>query len=163
MTRPDFRDFSSHDEGIMHSPKGTTWKDHKYIKKVNGIYYYAKDKVSDWNEKREKEKQLKEDIEQEKKFEKQERHMVDLDKQQISENQKYKKIAEWELQGRQYYNDALEKAKGFLDKALDSNSEKMREAESEIESREKKIENWEIFKEKDEQRLGKKIKQYRGL
>lgn len=25
---------------LQHSPKGTTWKDHKYIKKVNGRYVY---------------------------------------------------------------------------------------------------------------------------
>lgn len=25
---------------LQHSPKGTTWKDHKYIKKVNGRYIY---------------------------------------------------------------------------------------------------------------------------
>lgn len=25
---------------LEHSPKGTTWKDHKYIKKVNGRYVY---------------------------------------------------------------------------------------------------------------------------
>lgn len=31
---------------LMHSAKGSTWKNHKYIKKVNGVYYYAKDKVS---------------------------------------------------------------------------------------------------------------------
>lgn len=39
MVRPDYMDF------ISHSAKGTTWKDHKYIKKINGIYYYAKDKI----------------------------------------------------------------------------------------------------------------------
>lgn len=27
----------------MHSAKGTTWDDHKYIKKVNGVYYYPSD------------------------------------------------------------------------------------------------------------------------
>lgn len=28
---------------IIHSAKGSTWDDHKYIKKVNGVYYYPKD------------------------------------------------------------------------------------------------------------------------
>lgn len=36
MIRPDFRDFRS----IIHSAKGTTWEDHKYIKRVDGTYYY---------------------------------------------------------------------------------------------------------------------------
>jgi hypothetical protein len=31
---------------IAHSAKGTTWKNHKYIKKINGVYYYAKDAAS---------------------------------------------------------------------------------------------------------------------
>lgn len=33
---------------LMHSPKGTTWKDHKYIKIENGRYIYetAKNKIS---------------------------------------------------------------------------------------------------------------------
>lgn len=30
---------------IVHSAKGSTWKNHKYIKKINGVYYYAKDKA----------------------------------------------------------------------------------------------------------------------
>lgn len=28
---------------LIHSAKGTTWDDHKYVKKVNGVYYYPKD------------------------------------------------------------------------------------------------------------------------
>lgn len=163
MIRPDFRDFSIHDEGIMHSPKGTTWKDHKYIKKINGVYYYAKDKISDWNQKREEEKAFQEDVKREKEYEKQELRMLDLDEQQISENQRYKKMAEWELKGRQYYNDALEKVSSFLDQAMDSNAEGMRKAESEIKYREKNIEDWKMFEEKDMERLGEKIKKYRGI
>ena len=27
---------------LQHSAKGSTWKDHKYIKKVDGTYYYPK-------------------------------------------------------------------------------------------------------------------------
>lgn len=32
------------DEFLSHSAKGTVWKDHKYIKKEDGRYYYADDK-----------------------------------------------------------------------------------------------------------------------
>lgn len=31
---------------IIHSPKGTTWKDHKYFKKENGKYYYKDELTS---------------------------------------------------------------------------------------------------------------------
>lgn len=31
---------------LSHSKKGSTWKDHKYIKKVDGTYYYPKDSSS---------------------------------------------------------------------------------------------------------------------
>jgi poly-gamma-glutamate capsule biosynthesis protein CapA/YwtB (metallophosphatase superfamily) len=31
---------------LTHSAKGTTWKDHKYIKKINGVYYYTKEELS---------------------------------------------------------------------------------------------------------------------
>lgn len=34
-TRPDFREFK-----LEHSAKGTTWDDHKYVKKIDGVYYY---------------------------------------------------------------------------------------------------------------------------
>lgn len=33
MVRPDYKEF-------LHSAKGSTWEDHKYIKRVNGTYYY---------------------------------------------------------------------------------------------------------------------------
>lgn len=33
------------EEYLAHSAKGTTWKDHKYIKKVNDRYIYAKDSL----------------------------------------------------------------------------------------------------------------------
>lgn len=36
---------------LMHSAKGSTWKNHKYVKKVNGVYYYAKDKVTEAKDK----------------------------------------------------------------------------------------------------------------
>lgn len=39
--RPDFRDFKG--VGLMqllHSAKGSTWEEHKYIKRVDGTYYY---------------------------------------------------------------------------------------------------------------------------
>lgn len=31
---------------IIHSAKGSTWKNHKYIKKLNGIYYYTKEQLA---------------------------------------------------------------------------------------------------------------------
>lgn len=43
MIRPNFRDFSGGSTLIIHSAKGSTWKDHKYIKKIDGTYYYPKD------------------------------------------------------------------------------------------------------------------------
>lgn len=39
--RPDFRDFRG--SGLLvlaHSAKGSTWNNHKYIKRINGTYYY---------------------------------------------------------------------------------------------------------------------------
>lgn len=35
---------NSGDEYLAHSAKGSTWKDHKYIKKEGGRYYYADEK-----------------------------------------------------------------------------------------------------------------------
>lgn len=40
MVRPDFRDFSNINQGIIHSAKGSVWDDHKYVKKIDGVYYY---------------------------------------------------------------------------------------------------------------------------
>lgn len=46
MIRPDYRDFvrsrglSIVQGSIAHSAKGSTWDDHKYIKRVDGTYYY---------------------------------------------------------------------------------------------------------------------------
>lgn len=34
MVRPDYRRF------ISHSAKGSEWEDHKYVKKIDGVYYY---------------------------------------------------------------------------------------------------------------------------
>lgn len=36
MIIPNFKDF-------RHSVKGTTWKSHKYIKRIEGVYYYPDD------------------------------------------------------------------------------------------------------------------------
>lgn len=36
---PDYRDFYG-STVISHSAKGSTWKDHKYIKIINGLYFY---------------------------------------------------------------------------------------------------------------------------
>lgn len=47
MRRPDFRDYQGGTFVIVHSAKGSTWKKgHKYVKKVNGKYYYKKDDKS---------------------------------------------------------------------------------------------------------------------
>lgn len=40
MIRPDFRDFNRQSLPLKHSAKGTTWDDHKYVKKIDGVYYY---------------------------------------------------------------------------------------------------------------------------
>lgn len=47
MVRPNYRDFRLNsvlpvvqDSHIHHSAKGSTWEDHKYIKRVDGTYYY---------------------------------------------------------------------------------------------------------------------------
>lgn len=34
MVRPDYLDF------LRHSAKGSEWEDHKYVKKIDGVYYY---------------------------------------------------------------------------------------------------------------------------
>lgn len=43
MIRPNFALFAGGTTVIIHSAKGSTWKDHKYIKKKDGTYYYPKD------------------------------------------------------------------------------------------------------------------------
>lgn len=40
MIRPDYRDYRR--ITLRHSAEGSTWKDHKYIKRINGTYYYPK-------------------------------------------------------------------------------------------------------------------------
>lgn len=37
MVRPDYRNFKNF---LSHSAKGSVWEDHKYVKRVNGTYYY---------------------------------------------------------------------------------------------------------------------------
>lgn len=37
MIRPDFRIRS---RNLQHSAKGSEWEDHKYVKKIDGVYYY---------------------------------------------------------------------------------------------------------------------------
>lgn len=39
MIRPNFRNFRNL-KLVVHSAKGSTWDDHKYIKRVDGTYYY---------------------------------------------------------------------------------------------------------------------------
>ena len=40
MIRPDFRDFRTRSQSFRHSSEGSSWKKHKYIKRVDGTYYY---------------------------------------------------------------------------------------------------------------------------
>lgn len=47
MKRPDFRNFRGRsgvsvvsDDQLKHSAKGTTWDEHKYVKVIDGVYYY---------------------------------------------------------------------------------------------------------------------------
>lgn len=47
MIRPDYRNFRVGSQFVVetgmhleHSAKGSTWEEHKYIKRVNGTYYY---------------------------------------------------------------------------------------------------------------------------
>lgn len=40
MIIPDFRNFVGTNQILVHSAKGSTWDDHKYVKKIDGVYYY---------------------------------------------------------------------------------------------------------------------------
>lgn len=41
MIRPDFKNYKGFGlSNLFHSAKGTTWEDHKYVKRVDGTYYY---------------------------------------------------------------------------------------------------------------------------
>lgn len=46
MVRPNYRDYKrsqfiiGSDRHLEHSAKGSTWEEHKYIKRINGTYYY---------------------------------------------------------------------------------------------------------------------------
>lgn len=40
MIRPDYRDFRTRSQSFRHSADGSSWKEHKYIKRVDGTYYY---------------------------------------------------------------------------------------------------------------------------
>lgn len=40
MIRPDYRYFRGRSQFLIHSAKGTTWEEHKYIKRLDGTYYY---------------------------------------------------------------------------------------------------------------------------
>lgn len=37
---PDYKDFSRGRTVIAHSAKGSTWKKHKYVKVIEGVYFY---------------------------------------------------------------------------------------------------------------------------
>lgn len=43
MVRPDFNAFRGGTMVLVHSAKGSTWDNHKYIKRVDGTYYYPND------------------------------------------------------------------------------------------------------------------------
>lgn len=40
MIRPDYRVFRARSQSFQHSSEGSSWKKHKYIKRVDGTYYY---------------------------------------------------------------------------------------------------------------------------
>lgn len=40
MIRPDFRNFRGTNRILVHSAKGSEWENHKYLKKIDGNYYY---------------------------------------------------------------------------------------------------------------------------
>lgn len=40
MIRPDYRNFRARSQSFKHSSEGSSWKKHKYIKRVDGTYYY---------------------------------------------------------------------------------------------------------------------------
>ena len=40
MIRPVYRDIRIRSQFLQHSSKGSSWKKHKYIKRVDGTYYY---------------------------------------------------------------------------------------------------------------------------
>lgn len=40
MIRPDYRDFRTRSKSFRHSAEGSSWKKHKYIKRVDGTCYY---------------------------------------------------------------------------------------------------------------------------
>ena len=40
MIRPDYRYFRRRSQSFRHSSEGSSWKKHKYIKRVDGTYYY---------------------------------------------------------------------------------------------------------------------------
>ena len=40
MIRPDYRAIRMRSQFLQHSSKGSSWKKHKYIKRVDGTYYY---------------------------------------------------------------------------------------------------------------------------
>lgn len=40
MIRPDYRNFRKRSQFLQHSAEGSSWKKHKYIKRVDGTYYY---------------------------------------------------------------------------------------------------------------------------
>lgn len=68
MIIPVFRKFSRSGQNIYHSAKGSVWEDHKYVKKIDGVYYYPVgyedgrtiDDLDDKSEKKTEDKKSKE-------------------------------------------------------------------------------------------------------
>lgn len=157
MIRPDFRVFKGIGlNQLTHSAKGTTWKDHKYVKKINGVYYYAKDKI--------KEKQhLWEEQKKENEFVRYEQKHIDIDNEGIRAAEWKKHERELEIKGREYYDKLLNNARTFLDEQISSNSEKTKAAQESVDRYVKEIGSWEKLKDYDEEQYAKKVKQYRGI
>lgn len=40
MIMPDYKEFIGNGLSLIHSAKGSVWDDHKYVKKIDGVYYY---------------------------------------------------------------------------------------------------------------------------
>lgn len=40
MIRPDYRDIRIRSQFLQHSAKDSEWEEHKYIKRIDGTYYY---------------------------------------------------------------------------------------------------------------------------
>lgn len=157
MIQPDFRVFKGIGlNQLTHSAKGSTWKDHKYIKKINGVYYYAKDRIKE-------KQQLLEEQKKENEIVSQEQRHIDMDNEGIRSAEQKKREKELEIKGREYYDKILNKAQDFLNQQISSNSEKTKAAQESVDRYVKEIGSWEKLKDYDEEQYAKKVKKYRGI